>query len=156
MSVPREKSSGMVPHKHPAAGRGSTPADSMSYENIAALERERIDALKSYIEVEKESVAANERNEQRQLESNMRRFELQMEFNRARHKTFKTFAYYVGGFLGAAVGGFLLYNAFYGDEAQKEYALMIIKYLFIGIAGYGVISSIAGLFRKFLKQDSDE
>jgi len=32
---------------------------------------------------------------------------------------------------------------------------MIIKYLAIGLAGYGVISGLAGLFKKFMKQGEE-
>lgn len=38
-------------------------------------------------------------------------------------------------------------------KLPKEYALMIVKCSFIGIAGHGAISGIAGLFGKFPKQD---
>ncbi len=70
------------------------------------------------------------------------------------HKTYKTVIYAV--MLASVVTiWFLLYNTFYGDVQQKEYGLTIIKYLAVGLAGYGVISGIAGLFKRFLKQDEE-
>lgn len=118
--------------------------------DLIALEKARIDNEKHGIEVAKEFVAANERNHQRRLESFESQHVRELEFRRTRHKTHQTILYAtsIASFL---ILCFLLFNAFYGVGQQQEYALMIIKYLAIGLAGYGIISGIAGLFRRLLK-----
>ena len=91
---------------------------------------------------------------QRQVEPLENQHVREMELHHAYHKTHKValFAIVLASFL---ILCFLLYNAFYGESQQKEYGLMIIKYLAIGLAGYGVISGIASLFKKFLKQGGE-
>lgn len=118
--------------------------------DVIALEQARIDNEKREIEVAREFVAANERSDQRQIESIENQHARELAFRQTRHKTHQTLLYATtsSSFL---ILCFLLYNAFYGDGLQQEYALMIIKYLAIGLAGYGVISGIAGLFKRLMK-----
>lgn len=87
----------------------------------------------------------------RQAESLENQHVREMDLRHACHKTYKAalFAIVLASF---SILCFLLYNAFYGEAQQKEYGLMIIEYLAIGLAGYGVISGIAGLFKKFLSR----
>lgn len=87
----------------------------------------------------------------RQAESLENQYVREMDLRHVCHKTHKAvlFATVLASFL---ILCFLFYNAFYGEGQQKEYGLMIIKYLVIGLAGYGAISGIGGLFKKFLKQ----
>jgi len=122
--------------------------------DLIALEQARIDNDQREIEVAKEFIAAHERNNQRQLESLASQHAREIELRRVRHKTYKIVVYAVV-LASAATIWFLLYNTFYGEGQQKEYALMIIKYLAIGLAGYGVISGLAGLFKKFMKQGEE-
>lgn len=133
------------------AAENQTPGpDLIPAADLIALEQARIDNEKHGIEVAKEFVAANERNQQRRLESFESQHVRELDFRRTRHKTHQTLLYAtsVASFL---ILCFLLYNAFYGDGLQQEYALAIIKYLAIGLAGYGVISGIAGLFKRLMK-----
>lgn len=90
----------------------------------------------------------------RQFESLENQHAREMDLRHAYHKTHKAalFAVVLASLL---ILCFLLYNAFYGEGQQKEYGLMIIKYLGIGLAGYGAISGIAGLFKKFLKRGGE-
>ena len=122
--------------------------------DLIALERARIENEKRGIEVTREAIAADERNYQRQIESLENQHVREIELHNAYHKTYKAvlFAIVSASFL---ILCFLLYNAFYGEGQQKEYGLMIIKYLAIGLAGYGIISGIAGLFKKILKQGGE-
>jgi len=128
--------------------------DLIPADDLIALERGRLDNEKHQTEAIREFIAANERNHQRQFESLESRHVREMELHHARHKTYKAvlFTVILAFFL---ILCFLLYNAFYGEGQQKEYGLMIIKYLAIGLAGYGVISGIASLFKKFLKQGGE-
>lgn len=125
------------------------PAD-----DLIALVRGRLDNEERQIEVAREFIAASERNNQRQFESLENRHVREMELHHARHKTHKAvlFTVILASF---SILCFLLYNAFYGEGQQKEYGLMIVKYLAIGLAGYGVISGIASLFKKILKQGGE-
>lgn len=125
------------------------PAD-----ELIDLERSRIDNANRMVEVRRELIAASDRNDQRHFEFHTNRLEREMEFHHARHKTYKTVVYAVI-VASVATVWFLFYNAFYGDGLQQEYALAIIKYLAIGLAGYGVISGIAGLFKRLLKPSED-
>lgn len=122
--------------------------------DVIALEQARIDNEKHEIEVAREFVAANERSDQRQIESIENQHARELEFRQTRHKTHQALLYATtsASFL---ILCFLLYNAFYGDGLQQEYALAIIKYLAIGLAGYGVISGIAGLFKRLMKPNDE-
>lgn len=135
--------------EHNPSGQGLIPvADAI------ALAQAGVDNEKREIEVVGEFVAANERSEQRQIESVENQHARELEFRHTRHKTYKTVVYAVIAASIATVW-FLLYNAFYGVGLQQEYALMIIKYLAIGLAGYGVISGIAGLFKRLVKPNEE-
>lgn len=122
--------------------------------DVLALEQARIDSTNRQIEARRELTAANDRNNQRLFEFHTNRLEREMELRHIRHKTYKVVVYAVV-LASVATIWFLLYNAFYGDGEQREYGLMIAKYLAIGIAGYGVISGLASLFKKFLKQGEE-
>lgn len=137
-----------------AAGNDPSGQDLIPTADLIALERARIENDKRQIEVAREVIAADERNTQRQFESLENQHLREIELRRAYHKTHKAalFAIALASFL---ILCFLLYNAFYGEGQQREYGLMIIKYLGIGLAGYGVISGIAGLLKKFLKQGGE-
>ncbi|MCY4245652.1 MAG: hypothetical protein OXU41_02145 [Gammaproteobacteria bacterium] len=122
--------------------------------NVLALEQARIDNANRQVEARRELTAANDRNNQRLFEFHTNRLEREMKLLHARHKTYKVVVYAVVLATVATIW-FLLYNAFYGDGEQREYGLMIAKYLAIGVAGYGIISGVAGLFKKFLKQGEE-
>ncbi|MDD9850922.1 MAG: hypothetical protein OXU94_04050 [Gammaproteobacteria bacterium] len=122
--------------------------------NVLALEQARIDNANRQVEARRELTAANDRNNQRLFEFHTNRLEREMKLRHARHKTYKVVVYAVVLATVATIW-FLLYNAFYGDGEQREYGLMIAKYLAIGVAGYGIISGVAGLFKKFLKQGEE-
>ncbi|MDD9885196.1 MAG: hypothetical protein OXU62_11835 [Gammaproteobacteria bacterium] len=123
-------------------------------DDLIDLERARIDNANRLVDVRRELIAAGDRNDQRHFEFHTNRLEREMAFHHTRHKTYKTVVYAVIIATVATVC-FLFYNAFYGEGRQQEYALMIIKYLAIGLAGYGVISGIAGLFRRLMKPDAE-
>lgn len=146
MSASDNNPSSLVPHENQRADRASNqdpvPAD------LIALERERV-------KLGREVIAANERENERQFKFNMKFLEYKEATSRARHKTSTTIIYVVGFSLLAALV-FFIYNVFYGDIEQKESALIIIKYLAIAIAGYGVIGSIARSLRKFMRFKQEE
>jgi len=125
-----------------------TPAD------IIDLERARIDNSNRQIEATRELIAASDRNDQRQFEFHTNRLEREMELRHTRHKTYKAVVYAIV-LASVATIWFLLYNAFYGDGEQREYGLMIAKYLAIGVAGHGIIIGVASLFKKIMKQGGE-
>lgn len=128
--------------------------DLIPVDDLIDLERARIDNANRQVDVRRELIAAGDRNDQRHFEFHTNRMEREMAFHHARHKTQQTLLYAttLASFL---ILCFLLYNAFYGGGLQQEYALMIIKYLAIGLAGYGVISGIAGLFKRLVKPNEE-
>jgi len=128
--------------------------DLIPVDDLIDLERARIDNANRQVDVKRELIAAGDRNDQRHFEFHTNRMEREIAFHHARHKTYKTVVYAVVTASVATVW-FLFYNAFYGDGLQQEYALMIIKYLAIGLAGYGVISGVAGLFKRLMKPDEE-
>lgn len=154
MSSSENKPSGLAPHEDHHVARVPSEQDLIPADDLIALERARIDNANRQIEAGRELIAASDRNDQRQFEFHTNRLEREMELRHTRHKTYKVVVYVVV-LASVATLWFLLYNAFYGDGEQKEYGLMIVKYLAISIAGYGVISGLAGLFKKFLKQGEE-
>jgi len=118
--------------------------------DFVALLKAHIDTAHRRTEATKEFVAANEREQRRQFEFHTNRMEREMVLRRARHKMHRTLACVIG-VVAVATVWFLFYHAFYGDAHQQQYAPLFIEYLAIGLAGYGVISGIAGLFRRLFK-----
>jgi len=135
-------------------GNDPSGQDLIPAADLISLERARVENDKREIEVAREAISADERSYQRQVESLDNQHAREIELRNAYHKTHKVvlFSIVLASF---SILCFLLYNAFYGEGQQKEYGLIIIKYLAIGLAGYGVISGIAGLFKKFLKQGGE-
>lgn len=155
MSTSENNPSGLVPHKDHHAVRDSSEQDMIPVDNLIDLERARIDNLNRQVEVAKESIAASERNDKRLFDFSMQRLQYKMDAFRARQKTSKTLLY-AGGLVFVLALGFLLFHAFYGNEKQNEYAVAIIKNLAIFFAGYGFISGIAALVKRFFKQGNEE
>lgn len=136
------------------AANNESPKRGIPAADCVDLLMARIDLDKRKDEATKEFVAANDRQQKRRFEFHTTRREREMALRHARHKTLRTLVY---GLVPATVltVWFLFYNAFYGDGLRQEYALAIIKYLAIGLAGYGVISGIAGLFKRLLKPSEE-
>jgi len=132
------------------AAANESPKYDIPVDDFVDLLKARIDIAHRWTEAKREFVAANEREQRRQFKFHTNRARREMVLRRARHKTHRTLVCTIT-IVTVATVWFLFHHAFYGDAHQQQYAPPFIKYLAIGLAGYGIISGVAGLFRRLLK-----
>lgn len=114
------------------------------------VERQRIESTNRKTEVARYQAENAEASDKRAFEYAMARLQKEEKEGKSRHDLAKTVILAMGGAVLLVIFGLLGFT-FYGTEMQRDVAATLLKILFTGLAGYGVISSVSSVLRKLLK-----
>jgi hypothetical protein len=134
---------GGLPIPHPQSNEVSVDSQ---FEQMIALERERIEAQNRRTEVARLAVEASDRADERQMTFHLEKLKRD-DHDRVRRYTLSTyFLLGVGSFI--AISSFLcLYMLFFGSDPQRETASTILKYGFTALGGGGSLYLVRQAFR---------
>lgn len=138
----------------PSKSRGEVVTKEMLAQEVLEIEKERIASQDRKTETVRRWIKATDDADKRQHAFSMNR--IRNENNRAidRHNLIRKLIV-GGGLFIVFIVLLLLYFIFLGNTEQTENALLFVKYVAIGTAGYGIIHILTAAVKKLFENENE-
>jgi uncharacterized membrane protein len=134
-----------------------TPINKNSFNNeiivkeLMELERFRIESANQKYENDKLYIKANDDANKRMHEYHMQQLKTKESLDKKKHNLAKGIVIVIGS-ITIILLTILVYYTFMGNELQSALAITTLKYLAVGLGGYGALKSISSSIKKLLEE----